>query len=1274
MTNSQLKNQSRIWTPGFFSLLITNWLTVANDNVFRWLVIGIGKDYYGPEQQGWVLTIGTVCFVLPYLLLPSIAGYLADRFSKRNVIVACKFAEILVMATGVIAIHYEFQYLLFATVFLMGAQSALFAPAKVGILPEMFDTKQISAANGWFNLATLTATIVGMAIGRRLKDATGINGVEDLWISATTLIGIAVVGFITSVFIPKIIAANKSRKFPWNIFYETYANLRYFVGMGQLLQVGLGIVIFWSIGALAQLNIDQFADESGSLLEIDCVPLLVSMVLGVGIGSVLAGFLSGHRIELGLVPWGATGIVFFSVLLYLTPGNFINASEDGGYFGWIYSCTCLALLGISAGIFDVPLAAYIQHRSPAETRGTILSANNSFIFTGILLTAVVFGGLRTPTSPGVYTDLPARLQTSQLDPAYLSDLGTLESQLEQGLKLETDQNRVHATSLLDNIDPKIRTVALARLHWVEFEHRFSKGETPLIADYFKRAANIDPVFDSLETRRIINEVYDKAKNQPLLSSRQVFLFMGVLALPLVYYTFSRLAVAAMRLVLWSIARVLYRVKVNGLNNIPENGGAVLVCNHITWLDGFWILVMTHRRTRMIAWAGNFKNPFMKWLANFSGTILITGGPKSIQKGLAEARKALGRGELVGIFPEGGISRTGQVQSFRAGVMKIIEKTPVPVVPIYIDQVWGSIFSFSGGKTIKKVPSLFRRTVTLNIGKPDRDLETLNQVRNSLTRLGAAAVQNRQPPFVCLASSFIRKCKKRKFGLKLGDSTGAKTTGGMALTKALILRRLLRKSVLDDTIKNVGVLLPPSAGGVLTNMALALDKRTAVNLNYTVSSKIMNQCIKQAGITKVLTSRKVMEKFDFDFEAELVYLEDLREKLTLMDKFKSMFEAFAMPASWLERKLGLHDISPDDVLTIIFTSGSTGVPKGVVLTQRNVATNVEAVDQMVNLNPSDTLIGLLPFFHSFGYTITMWCSMGLDIRGAFHFNPLDGRQVGKLCKSFGGTVLLATPTFLRTYLRKCEPDELKTVDVVVTGAERLPVELADAFENKFHVRPVEGYGATELSPLVSVNVPASRTLENYQVVSKEGTVGRPIPNVAAKIVNLDTNKECDVDEPGMLWISGPNVMRGYLNRADLTNEVLVDGWYCTGDVATIDSDGFIKITGRVSRFSKIGGEMIPHVQVEESLQKLLDDDEQDEPKIAVTAVNDQRKGERLVVLHTKLSKNVDELCNGLVEQGLPNIYIPSKQCFFEVEQLPLLGTGKLDLRAIKDVAEEKTKET
>jgi acyl-[acyl-carrier-protein]-phospholipid O-acyltransferase/long-chain-fatty-acid--[acyl-carrier-protein] ligase len=399
------------------------------------------------------------------------------------------------------------------------------------------------------------------------------------------------------------------------------------------------------------------------------------------------------------------------------------------------------------------------------------------------------------------------------------------------------------------------------------------------------------------------------------------------------------------------------------------------------------------------------------------------------------------------------------------------------------------------------------------------------------------------------------------------------------------------------------------------------------------------------------------------------LEDFRNRPTFGDKLCAALAAYLTPAGLLERILALHHAQGDDLATVVFTSGSTGQPKGVMLTEANIGSNVEAIEQVIRLTPNDVLIGILPFFHSFGYTTTLWTVMTIDVKGVYHFSPLDARQIGKLCKNHGGSVLLATPTFLRTYIRRCEKEELETLEVVVAGAEKLPLDVTDAFEKKFGVRPVEGYGTTELSPLVSVNIPPSRSHDDSQADCREGTIGHPVPGVSAKITHLDTGEELGPNQMGMLWIKGPNVMKGYLGRDDLTAEVVKDGWYMTGDVALIDEDGFIRITGRQSRFSKIGGEMIPHVKIEEALTKVIGPSDEGAVQVAVTAVPDEKKGERLIVLHVAIDKTPDELRKALAAEGLPNLFIPSEDSFYQVDELPLLGTGKLDLRGIKRMAME-----
>lgn len=525
----------------------------------------------------------------------------------------------------------------------------------------------------------------------------------------------------------------------------------------------------------------------------------------------------------------------------------------------------------------------------------------------------------------------------------------------------------------------------------------------------------------------------------------------------------------------------------------------------------------------------------------------------------------------------------------------------------------------------------------------------------------------------LPREFLRMCRRTGKRITVADSTGAKLTGGQLLLRTLILRRILLREVLAPDEKNVGLLLPPSAGGVVANAAIPLLGRVSVNLNYTLSHALINNCIRQSGIRHVLTSRKFIEKTKIEVEAELVFLEDFAGKVTWTDKLAAAFQARFTPIPRLERRLGLLEIKPDDLLTIIFTSGSTGDPKGVMLTHDNVGSNLRAINQAVKLSADDVAIGVLPFFHSYGYTAALWTVLTLDPTGVYHFNPLDAHQVGKLCREYGATVLMATPTFLRTYLKRCEPQDFAKLDVVFGAAEKMPKDLFEQFEARFGVRPLEAYGCTELSPLVAVNVPPSRSPHGDASGVREGTVGRPIPGIHAKIVNPETWQEMPRGEPGMLLVGGPNVMKGYLNQPEATAKVIRDGWYVTGDLAFIDADGFITITGRESRFSKLGGEMVPHGTIEEALQKILGGDE-DHLQAVVTAVADARKGERLVVLHLPTAKTPEQIRQDLAAAGLPNLWIPSPDSFMQVDHIPVLGSGKLDLKAMRETARQRFAES
>src|SRR6185295_16166798 len=357
-------------------------------------------------------------------------------------------------------------------------------------------------------------------------------------------------------------------------------------------------------------------------------------------------------------------------------------------------------------------------------------------------------------------------------------------------------------------------------------------------------------------------------------------------------------------------------------------------------------------------------------------------------------------------------------------------------------------------------------------------------------------------------------------------------------------------------------------------------------------------------------------------------------------------------------------SVDDLATIIFSSGSTGDPKGVMLTHHNVGSNIDQLDQVFGFTKKDRLLGVLPFFHSFGFTGTLCAPAVLGLGAVFYPNPLDARTIGPLISQYHLTFLLATPTFLQLYLRGCSAEDFGSLRVVMTGAEKLPERLALAFEEQFGIRPLEGYGCTECAPAVAVSTHDFRSAGFRQVGGKRGKIGHPMPGVSVRIVDPETFAPVAMGQPGLLLVHGPNIMQGYLGRPEKTAEVLRDGWYVTGDIAAMDEDGFLQITDRLSRFSKIGGEMVPHIKVEEKLHELAGLTEQ---TFVVAGVPDEKKGERLVVLHKLADGQLQSCLEKLNQCDLPNLWKPRADQFLYVEALPHLGTGKLDLRKARELA-------
>lgn len=751
-----------------------------------------------------------------------------------------------------------------------------------------------------------------------------------------------------------------------------------------------------------------------------------------------------------------------------------------------------------------------------------------------------------------------------------------------------------------------------------------------------------------------------------LSPGAIFLAGGVITLAGAVYVVVLLPDSLLRLVLWALTHSLYRIRVVGRENIPARGGALFVCNHLSMVDALLLQASTDRPIRFLMLQREYERRWVRPFARVLRVIPISSEqrPRAMLLSLRTATDAIKNGEVVCIFAEGQVTRIGQMLPFRRGLEKIMKGVEAPIIPVSLDGVWGSIFSYELGRFLWKLPRSIPYPIGVNYGAampPDSSAFT---VRQAVQTLQAELWRLRRSRLRPLHRQFVTAARAHPFRLALAEERTPRVSFGAALVRTVWLARRLRAVWGDQRM--VGVFLPPSVAAALVNFAALLLGKVPVNLNYTLSSAALESCARQCELATVISSRAFLEQAKLTAPGRVVLLEDIAAGPRWTEKLRAAFEAWCLPARWLERALGRKTpATPDDPATVIFSSGSTGEPKGVVLSHFNLASNIAQLEQAFPLGSRDRLLGVLPFFHSFGFTVTLWLPATVGLGVVFHPTPLDARAVGELVQQYSATFLLGTPTFLQLYLRGCAPGQFGSLRFVVAGAEKLSESLAQAFEEHFGLRPLEAYGCTECAPAVTVNTHDFRAAGYRQVGAKRGRIGHPLPGVCVRIVEPETFAPVPVGQPGLLLVSGPNVMQGYLGQPAKTAEVLRDGWYVTGDIAALDEDGFLTITDRLSRFSKIGGEMVPHILVEEKLEKLAGAPGQ---TFAVTGVAEDKRGECLVVLHTLPEDQQRAVLAKLPQLGLPNLWVPRPNQFFRVDALPVLGSGKRDLRQVRELAQ------
>ena len=745
---------------------------------------------------------------------------------------------------------------------------------------------------------------------------------------------------------------------------------------------------------------------------------------------------------------------------------------------------------------------------------------------------------------------------------------------------------------------------------------------------------------------------------------QIIAIGGVLSLVATIYILFILPDFFVRFVLWLLTHTVYRIKIVGRPNIPQRGPALIIANHVSFVDGALVGACVQRFVRFLVYGPHFRQPMVRSLLTRLHAIPITAGSKrEVIAALDRARKELIEGHVVCIFVEGAVSRTGNLGPIKRGFEKIVEGLDVPIVPVYLDRVWGSVFSFKKEKFFWKLPERLPYPVTVTFGAPLPSHTTAQDARLALMELGSEAMTHRRPPTDLLHTVFIRVAKKHWRHLGMADSTGTTLSFGRTLVGSMAMADQIRKRT--EGQRHVGIMLPASVGGALSNIATLMAGRVPVNLNFTSGAEAISEAIAQAEIKTILTSRIFLSKASLPERPGMIFLEDLRKQITGGDRVRALVAARLLPVWWLRRRYG-GDVPSSTPATIIFSSGSTGVPKGVVLTHANILANVDSLDQIFPMKKDECFIGVLPFFHSFGFTGTLWFPLLQSCPIAYHPNPMDAKTVGELAATYHARMLISTPTFCQSYLRRCTPEQFANLKYAIVGAEKLRKPLADAFQERFGLPLLEGYGCTEMSPVVAVNRPDVMEGTESQVGTKFGSVGHPIPGVSVKVVDQDTGLGPIYGKPGMLLVKGPNLMAGYLNQPQRTAEVVKDGWYTTGDIGMVDDDGFVFITDRLARFSKIGGEMVPHIRIEEALNEVMG-----ESCSAVTAVPDASRGERLVAFYTKPDIAPDALWDRISASELPKLWIPKREDLIQVTEIPTLGTGKIDLRGLRQLALERT---
>jgi acyl-[acyl-carrier-protein]-phospholipid O-acyltransferase/long-chain-fatty-acid--[acyl-carrier-protein] ligase len=747
--------------------------------------------------------------------------------------------------------------------------------------------------------------------------------------------------------------------------------------------------------------------------------------------------------------------------------------------------------------------------------------------------------------------------------------------------------------------------------------------------------------------------------------------LAIVAFAGTLYTISKIPESLLRFVIARLFHARYRMRVLGFEDLPASGGILLLGNHISFVDWALVQIASPRPLHFVIERGYYERWYLKGFLKMFGAIPINSGGSAAS--LEKINRLLKDGKAVCLFPEGTISRTGQLSEFKRGYEKAIAGTRAKIVPFYLHGLWGSRFSRSSGFLKEARQSGFKRDIIVAFGDPLPADTDVDQLKRRIFDLSFASWQSYVRTLDSIPLAWLKTAKRMSFQMAATDIQGEPLSHHKFITAVFRFSRLIAQKSPEQ---NIGILVPSSVGGAITNLAVLALGKTVVNLNFTASPEALQGAIKKADIQTVYTSKKFIKKLDGRGikikeilpKTKLIYLEDFKQQIPKAKMLMTLINVMLLPTSILQW-IYLKHTNLDDTAAILFSSGSEGVPKGVELSHLNLIANARQIADTLNTRENDIIMSTLPTFHAFGLLATTIMPLTEGIPIVCHPDPTDALTIAKGIARNNATILFGTSTFLRLYAinRKIHPLMLKSLRLVIAGAERLNPDTREAFTLKFSKDILEGYGATETSPVASVNIPDELDTNFWRVQrgNKPGTVGMPLPGTSFKIVDPDTLEELETNEDGLILIGGPQVMKGYLHDEAKTAEVIeeIDGyrWYRSGDKGHLDSDGFLTIVDRYSRFAKLGGEMVSLTAVEEKIREALGD-----PHLELVAVNlpDDKKGEKVILLIAS-ELEAKDIKKALMDADMNPLMIPSQ--FNTVNAIPKLGSGKTDFATSRKIA-------